>query len=431
MIAKTLLPKSLFGRVLLILILPTVLIQLIMAYIFFSRHWDNVTRYLSYALAGEMAFLTAQLDTLPENYHEKLIQDFEMATGIAVSLEPKTAFDAVRTSNVYAEFQEQLRLNLTRPFTVRRISGDAVIEVHIGFPEYTVRLLASVKRLESRTTIIYLVWMTGVSLVFLVIAVLFLRNQIRPINRLAEAADNFGRGQDAPGFRPHGAREVRKAARAFIVMKERISRQVRTRTEMLASISHDLRTPLTRMKLQLAMLEDNDATRELRDDVQQMEHMIQEYLDFVRGEGGEEAVQVAVDELLADVVEDYRRLKVDVLLKEAASVSTGIRVSAFRRMMHNLIDNALRYGKRCDVSLVKTVNYCEIRVDDEGAGIPEEKREEVFRPFSRLDVSRNLKAAGVGLGLTIARDIVQAHGGSISLGESPKGGLRVSIRIPL
>ncbi|MFO0389161.1 MAG: ATP-binding protein [Alphaproteobacteria bacterium] len=431
MIGKTLLPKSLFGRVLLILILPTVLIQLVMAYIFFSRHWDNVTRYLSYALAGEMAFLTAQLETLPENYQEKLIQDFEMATGIAVSLEPKTAFDAVRTSNVYAEFQEQLRLNLTRPFTVRRISGDAVIEVHIGFPHYTLRLLASVKRLESRTTIIYLVWMTGVSLVFLVIAVLFLRNQIRPINRLAEAADNFGRGQDAPGFRPHGAREVRKAARAFIVMKERISRQVRTRTEMLASISHDLRTPLTRMKLQLAMLEDNDATRELRDDVQQMEHMIQEYLDFVRGEGGEEAAQVALDEMVSDVVEDYRRLKVDVVLKEVASVTTGIRVSAFRRMMHNLIDNALRYGKRCDVSLVKTVNYCEIRVDDEGAGIPEEKREEVFRPFSRLDVSRNLKAAGVGLGLTIARDIVQAHGGSISLGESPKGGLRVSIRIPL
>jgi two-component system osmolarity sensor histidine kinase EnvZ len=200
---------------------------------------------------------------------------------------------------------------------------------------------------------------------------------------------------------------------------------------MLASISHDLRTPLTRMKLQLAMLPDNDASRELRDDVQQMEHMIQEYLDFVRGEGGEEALQVSLDELLADVVEDYRRLKVDVVLQQTAAATTGIRVSAFRRMMHNLIDNALRYGRRCDISLIRTVNYCEIRVDDEGTGIPEEKREEVFRPFSRLDSSRNLKSAGVGLGLTIARDIVQAHGGSISLGESPKGGLRVSIRIPL
>ncbi len=431
MIGKKLLPKSLFGRVLLILVLPTVLIQLVMAHIFFSRHWDNVTRYLSYALAGEMSFLATQLETLPKDLHEKFITDFESATGIAVTVEPKAAFDEVRTSDVYPEFQEQMQVNIALPFTVRRISGDAVIEVHIGFPDFTLRLLASVKRLESRTTIIYLVWMTGVSFVFLIIAVLFLRNQIRPINRLAEAADSFGRGLDVPGFRPHGAREVRKAARAFIVMKERISRQVRTRTEMLASISHDLRTPLTRMKLQIAMLPDNDSTKELRDDVQQMEHMIQEYLDFVRGEGGEEAVPISVDELLTDVVEDYRRLKVDVVLKETVAVTTGIRVSAFRRMMHNLIDNALRYGKRCDVSLIKTVNYCEIRVDDEGAGIPEEKREEVFRPFSRLDVSRNLKAAGVGLGLTIARDIVQAHGGSISLGESPKGGLRVSIRIPL
>ena len=431
MIGKKILPKSLFGRVLLILILPTVLIQLVMAYIFFSRHWDNVTRYLSYALAGEMALLSSQLETLPAQYHEKLVQDFEGSTGIVVTLEPKAAFDPARATKVYPEFQEQMHINLTLPFTVRRIAGDAAIEVHIAFPEYTLRLLASVKRLESRTTIIYLVWMTGVSLVFLVIAILFLRNQIRPINRLAEAADSFGRGIDVPGYRPHGAREVRKAARAFIVMKERISRQVRTRTEMLASISHDLRTPLTRMKLQLAMLPESDSTKELRDDVQQMEHMIQEYLDFVRGEGGEEAIQVALEDLVSDVVEDYRRLKVDVVLKEAASVTTGIRVSAFRRMLHNLIDNALRYGKRCDVSLIKTVNYCEILIDDEGTGIPEEKRDEVFRPFSRLDVSRNLKAAGVGLGLTIARDIVQAHGGSISLGDAPKGGLRVSIRIPL
>ncbi|MBI1237048.1 MAG: HAMP domain-containing protein [Alphaproteobacteria bacterium] len=431
MIGKNILPKGLFGRALLILVLPTVLIQMVMAYIFFSRHWDNVTRYMSHALSGEMVFLTSQLRTMPPEYHTRMIADFEMATGIAVFREPANAFSGSFASQDFPEFRARLASLLHAPFTVRRISDDALIEVRIAFDDYTLRLLVTVKRLESRTTIIYLSWMMGVSVLFLIIAVLFLRNQIRPINRLAEAADDFGRGMDSPDFRPGGAREVRKAARAFIVMKERIFRQVRTRTEMLASISHDLRTPLTRMKLQLAMLADSDAARELKDDVQQMEHMIQEYLDFVRGEGGEEASQTALDALLADVVEDYRRLKADVRLAARAPVQAAIKVSAFRRMLHNVIDNALRYGKRCEVSLVKSVNYCEILVDDEGEGIPQEKREEVFRPFSRLDASRNLKSAGVGLGLTIARDIAQAHGGSITLDTSPKAGLRVRIRLPL
>jgi two-component system osmolarity sensor histidine kinase EnvZ len=269
---------------------------------------------------------------------------------------------------------------------------------------------------------------------FLLIAVLFLRNQIRPIRRLAEAADNFGRGVDTLGFRPSGATEVRKAARAFIVMRERIKRQLRTRTEMLAGISHDLRTPLTRMKLELAMLPDTDAIREsvkeLGDDVQQMEHMIQEYLDFARGEGREEAIRVSVRELLEDVVNDYRRLNEDVVLASGDDGMMDIRASGFRRVLHNVIDNALRYGKRCDVLLRISANYCEIIVDDEGAGIPQEKRDEVFKPFNRLDPSRNTKTGGVGLGLTIARDIVLAHGGNIALDSSPKGGLRVIIRLP-
>ncbi len=431
MIAKSILPKSLFGRALLILIVPTILIQLVMAYVFFSRHWDNVTRYLSSALAGEMAFLAEQLKVVPDNYKGRMILDFKATTGISVFSDPPAAFKPSMATRDFPEFQEQLATNLDEKFTVRRVASDQVIEVRIQLPDQTLRMLTTVKRLESRTTFLYLLWMMGASTLFLIIAVIFLRNQIRPINRLAEAADDFGRGIDSPGFRPSGAREVRQAARAFIVMRERISRQVRTRTEMLAGISHDLRTPLTRMKLQLAMLGEEDATRELRGDVQQMEHMIQEYLDFVRGEGGEEAVRVELADLLRDVVEDYRRSGTGVVLGEMAPITMDIRVTAFRRMMHNLIDNALRYSKHCEISLRKTVNYCEVLVDDEGPGIPEEKREEMFRPFTRLDTSRNLKTAGVGLGLTIARDIVQAHGGNISLESSPAGGLRVVIRLPL
>jgi two-component system osmolarity sensor histidine kinase EnvZ len=281
--------------------------------------------------------------------------------------------------------------------------------------------------------------MFGASCLFLFIAVIFLRNQIRPITRLAIAADNFGRGLDTENFRPHGATEVRKAARAFITMRERIRRQIRTRTDMLSGISHDLRTPLTRMKLQLAMLPEDVSTRpdmreaivELEDDVQQMQQMVQEYLDFACEEGREDAVRVNLSELLTDVANDYVRMQQKVSLTIENSPEIELRVSSCRRMLHNLIDNALRYGKNCHLTLRQAGSYAEIMVDDEGAGIPENQRDEVFKPFNRLEASRNSKTGGVGLGLTIARDVVLAHGGIIALETAPTHGLRVLIRLPL
>ena len=431
MIGKSFLPSSLFGRALLILVLPTIFIQLIMAYVFFDRHWDNVTRRMSNTLAGEMAFFLRQLKHHHADEREQLVQDFEATTGIDVIFDKPEAFVPEYETGEFPEFQQRLHEKISEPFTVRKNTIGTVIEIAIKLNDQTLRMETTVKRLESRTTIIFLVWMLGASAVFLLIATLFLRNQIRPIRKLAEAADGFGRGVDIPDFKPSGASEVRKAARAFIVMRERIKRQLRTRTEMLAGISHDLRTPLTRMKLELAMLGDSQAVHELGGDVQQMEHMIAEYLDFARGEGREEAIRMSLNELLEDVVSDYQRLNADVTLVSENDVVVDIRVSSFRRMLHNLIDNAMRYGQRCELNLRVAANYCEIVIDDEGPGIPSEKREEVFKPFNRLDPSRNTKTGGVGLGLTIARDIALAHGGAISLETSPKGGLRVIIRLPL
>ena len=431
MIGKSFLPSSLFGRALLILVLPTIFIQLIMAYVFFDRHWDNVTRRMSNTLAGEMAFFLRQLKHHHADEREQLVQDFEATTGIDVIFDKPEAFVPEYETGEFPEFQQRLHEKISEPFTVRKNTIGTVIEIAIKLNDQTLRMETTVKRLESRTTIVFLVWMLGASAVFLLIATLFLRNQIRPIRKLAEAADGFGRGVDIPDFKPSGASEVRKAARAFIVMRERIKRQLRTRTEMLAGISHDLRTPLTRMKLELAMLGDSQAVHELGGDVQQMEHMIAEYLDFARGEGREEAIRMSLNELLEDVVSDYQRLNADVALVSENDVVVDIRVSSFRRMLHNLIDNAMRYGQRCELNLRVAANYCEIVIDDEGPGIPSEKREEVFKPFNRLDPSRNSKTGGVGLGLTIARDIALAHGGAISLETSPKGGLRVIIRLPL
>ncbi len=437
--SKKYLPKSLFARALLILVLPTLLIQLVTAYIFFDRHWENVTRHMSNSLAGEVAFLIKQLKDVPTKQKPQVVSEFEAATGINVSIEGAESFNPKKSSIDFPEFQSVLRTKITEKFTVQKIRDGGYIEIRIQLPNQSLRIVTGTKRLESRTTKIFLYWMLGASALFLLIAIIFLRNQIRPITRLAMAADSFGRGVDTPNFRPSGAMEVRKAARAFIVMRERIRRQIRTRTDMLSGISHDLRTPLTRMKLQLAMLPDDvvkradmqEAIIELNDDVLQMQHMIQEYLDFARNEGREETVRVWLNELLEDVVSDYKRMQHDVTLTIENKLEINLRLSPCRRMLHNLIDNALRYGKSCHLTLRISGSYAEIIVDDEGVGIPEEKRAEVFKPFSRLEPSRNSKTGGVGLGLTIARDVVLAHGGAISLDASPSGGLRVLIRLPL
>lgn len=430
-IIKRFLPKSLFGRALLILVLPTVLTQLLMAYIFYDRHWLAVTRYMSSSLAGETAFLVTQLRQAPANEKPQLVHDFERATNLDVQLLPGKDFNANAGSNEFSEYRSMLQQKISEPFIIRRLPDGDTIETKVKLSGQVLRLQTTSKRLESPTTNIFLIWMIGSSVLLLMVATIFLRNQLRPISRLAKAADSFGRGIDMPDFRPQGAREVRIAARAFITMRERIKRQIRTRTDMLSGISHDLRTPLTRMKLQLAMIGDNEATRELQDDVVQMEHMIAEYLDFVRGEGGEEAVPVKLHSLLSDVVGDYMRIGQKIHVTAGEDTELELKPVSFRRMLHNLLDNALRYGKRAELSYVRDGSKVRIFIDDAGKGIPESMREEVFRPFARLDTSRNSKTGGVGLGLTIARDIVMAHGGQIELAESPQGGLRVVLLLPL
>ena len=428
---KAFLPKSLFGRALLILVVPTVLIQLLMAYIFYDRHWLSVTRYMSSSLAGETAFLVTQLRQAPANEKPQMVEDFERATNLEVQLLPGNAFDARTGSHEFAEYRAILRQKISEPFFIRRLPDNDSIEMRVKLSGQVLKLQTTSKRLESPTTTIFLIWMVGSSILLLMVATVFLRNQLRPISRLAKAAEYFGRGIDMPNFRPQGAREVRIAARAFITMRERIKRQIRTRTDMLSGISHDLRTPLTRMKLQLAMLGDSEGTRELGDDVQQMEHMIAEYLDFARGEGGEEAVPLQLHKLLSDVVGDYARAGQKIHFTTGDEIEIELKPVSFRRMLHNVLDNALRYAGAPTMSYARDGGSVRIFIDDAGKGIPEAMREEVFRPFSRLDVSRNSKTGGVGLGLTIARDIVLAHGGQIDLTTSPQGGLRVVIILPL
>jgi two-component system osmolarity sensor histidine kinase EnvZ len=308
---------------------------------------------------------------------------------------------------------------------------DIRVEVHDG----VLRMLVPRDRVTVSSPDIFIVWLVGASIILVGIAIVFLRNQVRPIERLALAAESFGKGRSVPDFKPYGATEVRSAAKAFLTMRERIDRYVQQRTDMLAGISHDLKTPLTRLKLQLALMEETADVAALRADIDDMERMLNEYLEFARGEGGEKPAATDIATLLQEAAGDALRAqragenRLQIAVSEPVTLT--VKRNALKRCIANLIDNALKYAPHADIALVRRPAAAEIIVDDDGAGIPESRREEAFRPFHRLDEGRNLQAGGVGLGLAIARDIARAHGGELTLGASPKGGLRATVRLPV
>ena len=434
---KRMLPATLFGRALLIMVLPTVLVQLVAIYMFYERHWDSVVRNMSSALAGEVRVLVdaySQADARSDG-RKKLKKVVALGDMMGIGVWVDGGRDRIFKQGVgqesYPEFFDLLERELTEPFMVQRLRPDGDILISILMQDGILQLQTSKKRLVSSTTYIFLFWMVGSALLLSVVAMVFLRNQIRPMRQLAYAAEQLGLGRDVQGFSPRGALEVRQAGRAFVEMRERIRRQVASRTEMLAGISHDLRTPLTRLRLQLALMKLDEAVRrEIQADLEEMEHMIQAYLDFARSEGGERSEQTDLCALVRDVVEGYARQNQPVTLADGPPVPLSLKPKAMRRALQNVIDNALRYGHRADVSVYADAARAGVRVADAGPGIPEEKQESVFRPFTRLDPSRNSKTGGVGLGLSIARDVMQAHGGTVALHNRPEGGLMVDLSLP-
>jgi two-component system osmolarity sensor histidine kinase EnvZ len=334
-------------------------------------------------------------------------------------------------TRVGAELIRVLKEYLSGPFIVDTETSDREIKIVIGLPSGVLEIITSMKKLRTVTTELVVMWSIGSSIVLLIIAALFMRNQVKPIRRLAHAADSFGKGRDVPDFKPSGAKEVRQASTAFIIMRERIKRQIQQRTEMLAGVSHDLRTPLTRMKLQLAMLDDDAAVEGLEADLAEMEQMVEEYLAFARGEGTEQAVETNLPTLLTDIIEGAQRNGHQVSLKTRGNLRATVRPNGIRRSLGNLITNAARFGDRIQVQAARKSGFVEITVDDNGPGVPEDKRDAVFTPFFRVDPSRNPESGGAGLGLTIARDIIRGHGGDIVLADSPLGGLRAVVRLPI
>lgn len=432
---KRLLPSSLLGRSLLIIVTPLILLQVISATIFYERHWDNVARRLAQSVAGDVGAIAEALRE--SNTPESRAIIFRIATN-NMDLTTNYREAAILPNAALAKGAEAdevlaraLMDRMHRPFVIEITDMDGDVAIHVQMTEGILDVVVPRKRLYSSTTYIFVLWMVGSSLILFAVAMIFMRNQVRPIRRLAAAADALGKGRDIPTFKLQGATEVRQAATAFNIMRERLLRQISQRTEMLAGVSHDLRTPLTRMKLQLALLPETPELTDLKADIREMEEMVDGYLAFARGEGSEEPVTTDLGALLAEVIGGAQRAGGDVRLTTEGALSVPVRPAALKRCLANLVGNAMRYGKHVVVNAARRGNAVEITVDDDGPGIPESRREEVFRPFRRLEESRNMETGGVGLGLTIARDVVHGHGGAIYLEDSPLGGLRVRLRLPV
>ncbi len=437
---KRILPRTLLGRALLIILSPLVLLQVISTWVFYDRHYDTTTKRLSQALAGEIATVIQMMVRDPGSVER--LQIFRMAQQsmfLNLKLEEGERLAVISSGESLNPFTSVLERKLTtalttyvaRPFLIDTQFARKQVSIQVQLADGVLHIVVPRDRLFSSTTYIFIMWMVGSSIVLFGVAVVFMRNQVKPIRRLAQAAERFGKGRDVANFKPEGATEVRQAAAAFLQMRHRIKRQIEQRTEFLAGVSHDLRTPLTRMKLQLAMLPGSAESESLQADVSEMEAMVEGYLAFARGEGAEKPVQTEVSHLLSEVVGRMRGQTVAIDLHIEEDLKVPLRREGMRRCLTNLIANAQRYATQVTVSAGRRGHTLEVLIDDDGPGIPPDKREEVFRPFYRLDPSRNPETGGVGLGLTIARDVVHNHGGELTLEDAPGGGLRARIWLPV
>ncbi|WP_158816588.1 ATP-binding protein [Methylocapsa sp. S129] len=432
------LPKGLYGRSLLIVILPMVLLQAAVAYVFMERHWELVTHRLSSAVARDVGAIIDLYKAYPPAAGDDRLKSISAYRfHIDVELLPKGPLPPPMPKTFFAELDpltsalpEEIYKQIGRPFWIDTVGRSGLMEIRVDLGDGVLRMFAHRSLAYEANVHIFILWMLGAAIVLLAVAILFLRNQIRPILRLAGAAEDFGKGRDFD-FRPHGAREVRQAGYAFIEMKRRVERALEQRTAMLNGVSHDLRTILTRFKLSLAVMDEQAEIEPLQKDVDEMQGMLEGYLAFARGDAGEATVSTDLRAILEELKADAERHGAFVSIEANGALELKVRPSAIKRCLSNLLANAQRHGRKTALQASREQRFIAIHVDDDGPGIAPEHREDVFRPFYRLDDARNQDEGGAGLGLAIARDIARSHGGDVGLGTSPMGGLRATVRLPV
>jgi len=433
---KSWMPTGLYARALLIMIVPMVILQTVVAGVFMERYWNTVTRRLSASVVQDIAALIEIDKDYPQDKDRtqlrriarqklNLVVDF-LPAGDMPPPGSKPFFNLLDQS-----LSGQIGRQISRPFWIDTVGNSNLLEIRIALDDAVMRVFAQRSAAYASNLDIFLFWMVGTSSILLIVSVLFLRNQIKPILSLADAAESFGKGREAPNFRPRGAREVRRAAQAFLEMKARIERAMEQRTAMLAGVSHDLRTILTRFKLELALIGDSPEIDAMRKDIDEMSGMLEDYLAFARGDGGEVSQPTDMTAALEELRSDAERHGHTASVSFHGLPVVTVKPQALKRCLGNLVSNAARHANTIVIAGHRDHRYLTVTVDDDGPGIPAAMREEVFKPFLRLDDARNQDEGGTGLGLAIARDIARSHGGDIMLGDSPMRGLRATVRIPV
>ena len=428
---KKFLPQTLLGRSVLILVVPLIVLQLIITIIFYNRHWDTITRHRTIDFVKD---ITLVVESFEKN---KSIENQKWAlNNVSEKLQLQTFYKKNVTLNLEQHELKPTKLKkyllenldpLNKKFSLDINDKKKLITVIVELDEGVLEFRASKKRIYSSTTYIFILWMISASVILFIIALLFLKNQIKPIRKLAIAVDRFGKGKNIGNFKPSGAQEVRRVSNAFKIMKERIENSISQRNKMFSSISHDIRTILTRMKLNLELHKLDKGG--LKKDLVEMEEMVEEYLKYAKGEEKEKIQKVNIISLINLIKKRYS--KKNIYFNNGKKINISVRLNSIKRCINNLLSNSLKFSKNIKITCDKKNNYVEIIIDDDGPGIPEKERKKVLQPFYRVEDSRNRDTGGIGLGITIAADIINNHGGNFFLDKSPLGGLRAKIYLPI
>jgi two-component system osmolarity sensor histidine kinase EnvZ len=430
---KDLLPKRLFYRALLIVAVPVIVIQLIITIVFFDSLWIKTNQGMTRALVNEVKTFVEVYNN--DNYDKNEITNlFSLYQDLNIEFVKDNEFNYIYDERWFSPVDRTLRRELKSRFGsgeywFNTTSYKELIDLRIKFQDGYFKFLIPKDRLSSSSARIFGLWITVPAFVMIIISLIFLKNQTRPITALAKAAEKFGKGEEVDEFKPSGASEIRQAGLEFDRMRKRILRHLNQRSEMLSGISHDLRTPLTRMKLQTAFIKDNDISSKLADDINEMEKMLNEYLQFTSSTYLEKVELFNLSELLEEIIKKYNNQNISKNITER--VYYNGRKNLIRRCINNLIDNALKYGENINIELSKKNTNIFIKIEDDGPGIPENEYDNVFKPFYKIDKGRSESKSSVGLGLSIASDILRSHGGNIKLEKSKLNGLEVRIFLPV
>ena len=428
---KKILPQTLLGRSILILVVPLIILQIIITVIFYNRHWDTITRHRTIDFVND---ITLVVESFEKNKSRE--NQIWILSNVSEKLQLQTIYienkklSFEKNNEKTSKLEEYLLENLDplgKKFNLNINNKKKLITVMVEVNNGILEFRANKKRIYSSTTYIFILWMVSASIILFIVALLFLKNQIKPIRKLAIAVDRFGKGKNIQNFKPSGAKEVRRVSNAFKIMKDRIENSITQRNKMFSSISHDIRTILTRMKLNLELHKLDKGG--LKKDLIEMEEMVEEYLKYAKGEEKEKIQKINIVNLLNSIKKRYS--KKNISFKNDKKINISIRLNSIKRCINNILSNSLKFSKKVEISCNKKKDYVEIIIDDDGPGIPKSERKKVLQPFYRVEASRNRNTGGIGLGITIAADIINNHGGNFLLEQSPLGGLRAKIYLPI